>query len=33
MDHVNYFKDLLESLPHYRKIVLLLFLIQNDADF
>ena len=32
MDRVNYFKDLLESIPDYRKIVLLLFLIINDAD-
>ena len=32
MNHVNYFKDLFESIPDYRKIVLLMFLIQNDAD-
>ena len=32
MDHVNYFKDLFESIPDYRKIVLLLFLFKNDND-
>ena len=32
MDHVNYFKDLFDSIPDYRKIVLLIFLIQNDDD-
>ena len=25
----NYFKDIFESIPDYRKIVLLMFLIQN----
>ena len=30
MNNVNYFKDLFESIPDYRKIVLLIFLIQND---
>ena len=30
MDNVNCFKDLFESIPDYRKIVLLIFLIQND---
>ena len=30
MDNENYFKDMFESIPDYRKIVLLLFLIQND---
>ena len=30
MKNSNYFKDLLESIPDYRKIVLLVFLIQND---
>ena len=29
MDNVNYFKDLFESIPDYRKIVLLIFLIEN----
>ena len=33
MDRVNYFKDSSESIPNYRKIVLLIFLIQNDDDF
>ena len=30
MNNSNYFKDLFESVPDYRKIVLLIFLIQND---
>ena len=29
---MTYFKDLLESIPDYRKIVLLIFLIQNDKN-
>ena len=29
---MNYFKDLLESIPDYKKIVLLIFLIQNDKN-
>ena len=29
---VNYFKDFFESIPDYRKIVLLIFLIQNDKN-
>ena len=32
MNNSNYFKDLFESIPVYRKIVLLLFLIQNDKN-
>ena len=28
----NYFKELFESLPDYKKIVLLIFLIQNDKN-
>ena len=32
MDHKNYFKDLFESTSHYRKIVLLMFIIKKDAD-
>ena len=32
MDYVNYFKGLLESVPDHRKIVLLMFLIEIDAD-
>ena len=27
---MNYFKDIFESIPDYRKILLLIFLIQND---
>ena len=33
MDNVNYFKDLFESIPDYKKIVLLLFLSKNDVYF
>ena len=29
---MNYFKDLFESIPDYKKIVLLIFLIQNDKN-
>ena len=32
MNYENYFKDLFEFIRDYRKIVLTLFLIQNDAD-
>ena len=32
MDNENYFKDMFESIPDYRKIVLLVFLIQNDKN-
>ena len=32
MDNSNYFSELLESIPDYRKIVLLIFLIQNDKN-
>ena len=33
MNKTNYFKDLFESISEYRKIVLLIFLIQNDKNF
>ena len=33
MDNVNYFKDLFESIPNYKKIVLLMFIIKNDVNF
>ena len=33
MDNSNYFRDLIESISDYRKIVLLIFLIQNDKKF
>ena len=33
MDNENYFKDLFESIPDYRKLVLIIFLIQKDKDF
>ena len=32
MNNSNYFKDLFESIPDYRKIVLLIFLIQNEKN-
>ena len=32
MDNSNYFKDIFESIRDYRKIVLLIFLIQNDKN-
>ena len=32
MNHENYFKDIFESIHDYKKIVLLIFLIQNDKN-
>ena len=32
MNYVNYFRDIFESITDYRKIVLLIFLIQNDKN-
>ena len=32
MDNTNYFTDIFESIPDYRKIVLLIILIQNDKN-
>ena len=32
MNNTNYFKDLFESIPDYRKVVFLLFSIKNDKD-
>ena len=32
MENSNYFKDMFESITEYRKIVLLIFLIQNDKN-
>ena len=32
MINVNYFTDLFESIPDYKKIVLLIFLIRNDKN-
>ena len=29
MNNANYYKDMLESIPDYKKIVLFIFLIQN----
>ena len=31
MNSVNSFEDLFDSIPDYRKIVLLMFLIRNDV--
>ena len=33
MDDKNFFKDIFESRPDYRKIALLKFSSQNDKDF
>ena len=33
MNNVNCFKDIFESIPDYKKIVLLMFLIKNDVNF
>ena len=33
MNKVNYLKDLFESIPDYKKIVLLKFIIKNDVNF
>ena len=33
MDHIHYFKELLESITVFNKIDLLIFLIENDSDF
>ena len=32
MNNSTYFRDKFESLPNYRKVVLLIFLIQNDKN-
>ena len=32
MNIVNYFRDTFESITNYKKIVLLIFLIQNDKN-
>ena len=32
MENSNYFKDMFESITDYRKIVLLIFLIQIDKN-
>ena len=32
MSYENYFKDMFGFFPDYRKIVLLIFLIQNDKN-
>ena len=33
MNNVNYFNDFLESIPDYRNIVLIMFLLKKDVDF
>ena len=30
MDYVNYFKDMFQSIPNFRKIAVLIFLFQNE---
>ena len=30
MDDINYFKDMVNSIPYYRKIILLCFIIKRD---
>ena len=30
MDDINYFKDMLNSIPYYRKIIFLCFIIKRD---
>ena len=30
MNHVEYFKDLFESIPNFRKLILLMFLFKNN---
>ena len=32
MENENYFKDIFESITDYKKIVLLIFLIQSDKN-
>ena len=32
MNNENYFKEIFESIHDYKKIVLLIFLIQNDKN-
>ena len=32
MNYENYFQDLFQYIPNYRKIVLLIFLIQTDKN-
>ena len=32
MNNLNFFKDIFESISDYRKIVLLIFLIQNEKN-
>ena len=32
MNHENYFKEIFESIHDYKKIVLIIFLIQNDKN-
>ena len=33
MDLFKYFKNFFESVPGYRKVVLLVFLVKDDVDF
>ena len=31
MEDINYFKDMLNSIPYYRKIIFLCFIIKRDG--
>ena len=33
MNSINYFKEFFESIPDYKKIVIIMFLIKNDVNF
>ena len=33
MNHINFFKDSVESIPECRKIAIVMFLFKNDFDF
>ena len=33
MNNENYLRDIFEYIPDYRKVVLLIFLIQNNKNF
>ena len=33
MNNVNYFSDIFESIPVYKSIVLILFVMKNDVNF
>ena len=33
MNNINFFTDLLESIPENKMIVLIMFLFENDVNF